>query len=281
MAIPQSNSVPNDNDNTSDPMTYSQLNKQRQQPVQSVEEIIDEPDSMEEDIARYNEEKEVIEDDDERYEKEVVVVEKEKKGGGGIGCSCKSCSCYGCLLFIILLVLLGAFIYFRPGFVWNGVKDFLNQGYQPNTEASVDYISDAQVIQQLQEEGSVEISEQELQTLVWNKTNSQGYYVDVEPNYVRIVRDLDKNTQNPLWFMIEFGQGSDSRLNLTKIGFQRFGMPSFLRDSISNMLFSALDVSGTEGESDRDKFIRLILDADENVVIDNVRFDKDKVTIEN
>lgn len=284
MATSQSGDISDDSNknNTSDPTTYSQLNKQ----VQDVneDETATESASMQEDIERYHKNKQIMEEPEEEDIETDTAIDRKKDNKRGmfprLGCSCRSCGCYGCLLLIMLIVLIGSLIYFRPEFVWNGVKDFLNEDYHPNTTTSV-AIDSNEVIQILMEEGRVELTEPELQALVRARANSQAYYVDVEPSYLRVVRDLDRDADKPLWLLLELGQGSDSSLSMTKVGFQRISLPSFLRESISDMLFSTLNVTGVEGQTDGHKFIRLILNADNTVSIGNVRFDKDKVTIEN
>ncbi len=220
-------------------------------------------------------------EDDSIYEEETKKKQKkEDTHKRGIGCSCRSCSCIGCLGFVLLLILLGLMIYFRPPFLWNATKKFLNAGYSPNNYEKLSTESVIESIKNdLSDDGLAQISEAELQNLAEDNLNIDDLFIDVEPNYFRIVSNLEDN-DNPLWFIFEIGQGSDNSVKVTKIGFERVGVPGFLQDTLSKGVFSAIDFTTNTGDDDSIKLIKLLLDAeDENININSVRFDKDIVVV--
>jgi len=211
----------------------------------------------------------------------------EKKKGKGRGCmlpscSCKSCSCFGCLGIIFVVVVIGAILYFRPPFIWNTIKSFLNDGYEPTAYQNVaasDVIKD--ISTELEQDSEVEITELQLQALVQREFDSDQVRVDVEPSFFRVVLDIEDDNDRPLWLIFEIGQQSDDNLKVTKIGFERIDAPDFLQDRVSDSAFGALEVTGAEGENDAIRLVSTLIDAeDQGITVESLRFDKDKITIE-
>ncbi len=219
---------------------------------------------------------------------EKVIIERERKPRRKlrllprVGCGCRSCSCFGCLTIILLLVLVGTILYFRPTFLWNPIKEYMNDGYAPQKYENVTAGSVRdQVDIKLDKQTSIEITESQLQALVRDKLNSKYTRVDVEPSYLRIVQDTEEDEQHPLWLIFEIGQTSDNKLQLTKVGFERLSAPAFLRNLASDSVFKAIDTAGVAGDNDAVKLITLLMEADdEGIKVKSVRFDKDKVTIQ-
>lgn len=213
--------------------------------------------------------------------------EKQVKKGSGCSlipkpkCSCQSCSCFGCLIIILFLVLMASILYFRPPFVWNIIKSYMNAGYKPQTYSTVSTDAVTKRIEtDLSQGKDATLTEQEMQSLLSKSLNINDVKVDVEPNYMRIVTDADNNNDHPLWLILEVAQQSDGNLKITKIGFNRIGAPSFLRNAISDSAFEALKLSGSDGNNSSNKMMTTAIDAGDNgISIESVRFDKDKVTI--
>ncbi len=205
---------------------------------------------------------------------------KRKRFSPKIGCSCRSCSCFGCFSLILILLLIIATIYFRPPLVLNLAKKFLNNGYNPPSVETVSNVSAVDMIKQDLEDNQASISESQLTALAKDTLNTNNLYVDIEPNYLRLVTNLS-DEDNPLWFIIELGQGTDSNLNITKVGFNRVSVPGVLRNVVSNGVFSAINLSDIKGKDEAFLFTKFLMDAEDNEIqFDKVRFDKDKLVIE-
>lgn len=220
----------------------------------------------------------------EKVKEKVIIREKKvSSGGGGIslpGCGCRSCSCFGCLFFIIIIVAIFSILYFRPSIFWNPIKTFLNAGEAPPVAAEIppEVIRD-QAKTEIESSQQTEISEKELQSLVRDKLDSDVIRVDIEPNFLMIYTNIDTE-EKPLWVVLEMGQNTDNKLEITKVGFGRFGIPEFFRDFLTDNAFVALSLAGASGDDDAVKLLNEVLETEEKeYTIEKVRFDKDKVTI--
>lgn len=229
------------------------------------------------------EEESIEEEMEEPLEEKVIVVEKRvksKRRFPRLGCGCRSCGCYGCLFIILIIVAIASLLYFKPAFVWNAIKDSLNKNYNPPVYTSSQPASVREnILESLTENNSVEVSESQLQSLIREELDSDEFRIDVEPNYLRVVQDVDGNEEHPLWLILEFGQGSDNDLKVTRFGFERVGIPSILRDPVSDTVLSAIETADIEGSNDATILIDLLLDPEDELDLKSVRFDKDKVTI--
>ncbi len=286
------------------PVTYGDLSKSRTNslpplPTQEKPVVESEQDHVNESEINERKETEKVENDEEKIEEEELskeeqqkdreefeekvvekVVYKDKKSRKLLpGCSCRSCSCFGCLAIIFLIVFFGLVLYFRPPFVWNVIKDTLNAGYNPPVVEQRSQIETRERIQSLVETNPVvEVTEAELQSLLNDKIKSTNYRIDIEPNYLRLARDIDSNPKQPLWIILEFGQGSSDNVKVTKLGFERVNVPGFMRDAVSDSIVNALRLSGDKTQDDTITIINFALDLDADSVA-KVRFDKDKITI--
>lgn len=255
-----------------------------------IEDLEEDPSTLRRFGGAHNRQAQGSGQDEEDEEMQNIAPQKDtKKGSGGgfkiptPGCGCKSISCYGCLLFLLLIVIIAACIYFRPSFVWNPLKSYLNNDYAPESQESMSASNVRDQVKASLEEDEInfDITEQEMQALIEDKLESDEYYIDIEPNYIRLVRDIDSSTDKPLWLIFEVGQGSNDELEFTKLGFEKTGAPGFLRDVLSKSLFSVLDLSDTEGENDAVRFVSFFLSkTQDKITVSNVRFDKDKITIQ-
>jgi len=208
--------------------------------------------------------------------------QKQGKGCSLPGCGCKSCACLSCLGIILIIVLFGAILFFRPPFIWNAIKSFLNDGYNPPTYDSQDSSAVVDnITKKVEAKGTVEITEKELQALLRSELGSSDVRIDVEPSYLRIASDIDDNEEHPLWLIIELAKTNDNKLKITKIGFERIDAPDFLGDAITDSAFQALDLSSTSEENDEaEQLVSTLIDAkDQGISLESVRFDKDKITI--
>lgn len=221
--------------------------------------------------------------------------QKEKKGSGCSipflklpGCGCKSCACSGCLGIILIMILFFLVIYFRPPFVWNSIKSYLNDDYSPTIYSEQ---SSSEVMEEINaafkngttgSEGNVEVevTEEELQSLVRDQLGSDDFLVDVEPNYFRIVSDIDNNDERPLWLIFEFALKSDGDIELSKFGFEKIDAPDFLEKKIFEGTDEAAEIVPGNNDGGAQDFIEILIDASDNgITLDSVCFDKDRITI--
>ncbi|MBD3281049.1 hypothetical protein GF389_06070 [Candidatus Dojkabacteria bacterium] len=206
-----------------------------------------------------------------------------RKGARGlrfIKCNCQTCSCFGCLSVMLLIAVIALVAYFRPPFVLNPIKKYLNQGYQPQpyqTSSVVDINN--QIAEELSDEGKATISEQQLQTLMNEQVGTEEVFVDVEPSSIRAVVDIEGESSVPLYLIIEFSHTSDDKLKITKLGFERVSAPKFVRDGLTESVFGLLEASATQGENEGAQFINSFVNQDNEDDIANVRFEKDQVVI--
>lgn len=227
---------------------------------------------------------EVEKEEAEKVEKAEEPKQEKAKGSGCSlpGCSCKSCACLSCLSIIALIVLFGVILFFRPPFIWNSIKSFLNKGYNPPVYESQDSVNLTNNIDKtLKTKKTVQITEAQMQALVRKELDSNDVRVDIEPSYFRIASDIDNNEEHPLWLIVEVAQTNDNKLKITRIGFERIGAPSFIKNAVSDSAFQALELNPGGGNQDAENLFAILIDAQDNgITISSVRFDKDKITIE-
>jgi hypothetical protein len=197
-----------------------------------------------------------------------------------LSCRCQNWACFGCLSIILVLVLLVLAIYFRPPFLLNPIKKYVNQGYQPQTYTTESVVDiNSRVADELTKNGEAVVTEQELQTLMKDKIGSEDISVDIEPSSLRVVKNIDNDSTVPLYVLIEISHTSDDKLKITKLGFQRYGAPKFIRDALTDSTFSLLDASTTAGDNEGAQFINSFVNQDNEDDIAGIRFEKDQVVI--
>lgn len=232
-------------------------------------------DSLNEEVEMYTEAEEL-----EKPPRKSPKRKRRRKRINLINCNCQSCSCFGCLLLLIVVILFFFVVYFRPPFVLNPVKRYLNKGYEPPKyeTQSVREIND-KIEFELNEKGEASVSEKELQSLLNDQLASTEYAIDVEPSSFRIVRNISDEI-NPLYIIVEVSHQSDGNLQITKIGTERIGAPAVLRDMLTNAAFDILDITATQGDSEAVLFVNSLIDQENEDSIGTIRFDKDRVTFE-
>ncbi|MBN1331518.1 hypothetical protein JW978_01365 [Candidatus Dojkabacteria bacterium] len=209
------------------------------------------------------------------------VVEKQKpRGKSWIKCNCQTCSCFGCLMIILFIIFIGLSIYFRPPFLLNPLKKYVNQGYAPQGYENVSVVDINEAIAlSLTKTGEAAITEGQLESLMSEQLKTDNVFVDIEPSTIRVVTDMDENSTVPLYLFIEISHTSDDKMLITKLGFQRYGAPKFIRNLLTDSAFAMLDTTMADGDDEGTQFINSFINQDNEGDIAGVRFEKDQIVI--
>lgn len=187
------------------------------------------------------------------HERVIVEKEPEKRNGcATLGCGCRTIACGGCLLIIALIVAIVYVVAAKPPALWGIVVNFLNDDI--HVPAYVPQPLDAtqsQINSQIQTVGdtTITITQDQLTTLARNNIkNLQDIVVEIKPEAMRLYWKIDKTIpDNPLYGVIEVKVGTDGKLEISKIGTGRIGIPDFLNQTISGVVNSFLNIGGTGG----------------------------------
>ncbi|MFQ5493324.1 MAG: hypothetical protein ACE5DX_04155 [Candidatus Dojkabacteria bacterium] len=189
----------------------------------------------------------------------------------------------GCLIIVLLLVLFFVTVIIRPPFLWNPFKDFLNAGLVP---PAVEETEVEQLYDKIGAEGkatlSYTLSEAEAIVLFRQLLSVESdLRIDSEENTMSILLNLDTD-ENPLW-MVARVEDDGSMLSVTKVGFERIGMPGGINSFLSDQLFGILNLTKQQvaGNSATRMFDFLLKSEDlpPTLEIENVYFRDDKIEI--
>lgn len=228
-------------------------------------------------------------DDEDDYEEEKPrekIVYRDREGGmpGCVkGCGCRSLSCGGCLLAILVIVGFFYVLINKPPIVWKEVINYLNNSVAiPKFNGMTSQNAKDQINSSAEASGfkTVTIDENELTAIVRdNFKQLDNATVDLEPDTLRIYWNLDKTIQdNPLIGVMEIKMDKDGKLNLTKVGTERVALPDFMNQLVSNLVPSVLSISSSD--KDKTQVIYNLLSSNQNFKIKGVKLEKDKLNLE-
>ena len=182
-------------------------------------------------------------DDEEGDEPQVVerVIIKEKGSGGGCFGFIRNLTCIVISMILLLIAAAVAIVIFKPAFITEPLKVFLNADYKPadvsegtSSESVKNYIDE--VTNATDGEVTFQITEDQLTTLVREKFDEN---VDVrtgmEENKLQLFIDIAQQGE-PLWLIIELSDNGDN-LTFSRIGFGRINTPPALRDFVKEQAF--------------------------------------------
>ncbi len=236
---------------------------------------------------------EEIEDDEEDDEdekepqvvREVIIKEKRVRSGGCFD-FIKDVTCFVVLAIIALIAATIAIVIFKPSFIVEPLKTFINGPYVSGSapkEQTPAAIEDA--IQQATEgkHGDVtfQVSEDQLSSLVKQRTEGgNDIRAQVEDKKFIILTNIS-DTGNPLWFVVEFTDTGEN-VELTHLGLGRLNTPEFLRTFLKGQLLKIFgsfseDLKVQTSEELANSLLNKFLGADAK--IRDVTFQKDVILV--
>lgn len=228
-------------------------------------------------------EKEIKPEPKKEVEKEIVYVERDRRGNGcRPGCGCRSIGCGGCLLIVLLIVGFSYLIISKPDSLWKRFVSFLNNDIQVQEFNNLSYEdATAQLNNQIDTIGDnqIVITEDQL-TAIGRKNIPQLNHltIDTKPNKIRVLWQLDKTTENePLWGIIEISKTETNDLEISKIGTNRVGLPSFVNRAITDLALNVLDF-GSE-DRDADQIFNQLVDFNEDYQIKSIDIKDNQVVV--
>lgn len=228
----------------------------------------------------------------------IVEVEKDDDDEGGIHIpnpflpikwlfqginGCRQLVVTGCFLIVVFIVALVLTVIFRPPFLWNPLKAFLNDDFNPPppAEASADEVY-AGISDQADEGLTASISEQQLSVLLSERIQQgKEVRVDMEDKLMRILVNID-TSDSPLWLALDIVQ-EDDKLAITRIGFGRLSLPEGVNSFLSDQIFAVLQLTKQQiAGSTTVKFTDLLIDQNKiegGVSISAIAFAPDELQI--
>lgn len=234
--------------------------------------------------------KEEVEEEDDEYEDRVR--RKDKKGGFSLGFlnpfrllrNIKRITCFGCFTIFVGILVLLATIIFRPPLTWEPLKSFLNNNYNPpqSEELSIDDI-EAFIDQNFEDEtqNAIVLNEKQVTAIVKSKFSSE-VSVDLEPGLMKLVVDADSKKENPLWLVVELKKTDDDKLEIQKIGFERFGLPSIINQRLGDAAFKAMNIAeGNIKDQSVNSALSFLSEGSEFIPteIESITFEKDQLVV--
>ncbi|MBN1915798.1 hypothetical protein JW796_02265 [Candidatus Dojkabacteria bacterium] len=228
------------------------------------------------------------EEDDEKDEPQVVerVIIKEK--GGGLGCFglIKRITCFILLIFLLLVTAVVALIIFKPPFLTEPLKMYLNGNYKPDktsegiTSISVESYID-EVTSPTNGEVTFQLTEDQLTTLVRARlADGADVRVGLEEEKIQIFVDVAEQGE-PLWVIVELTDTED-KLVFSRIGFGKINTPESLREFVKERAFGLMGTVIKDLELGTSEQLISSLAGGEissSVVIKDVKFAKDLVLV--
>jgi hypothetical protein len=210
---------------------------------------------------------------------------KEKKKGPGCFKIIKRLACLTVVLFLLLIAGIIALIIFKPSFVTEPLKIFLNGEYNPQTSDGVSQESVDGYIDEVTnaENGEVtfQLTEEQLNTLVRSRISRDlDLRTEVVPNSLRLHVDV-ASTGGPLWVVFELSESS-GQLNVSRLGLGRINSPSIFREFLKDQAFRLIGSLSEDLRVQSSEELVNSLIEDElrtDVTIQNVEFREDLVVV--
>lgn len=189
----------------------------------------------------------------------------------------------GCFFIVLGIILFVLFIVFRPVFLWNPFKDFLNEGLQPYPmEIDMQGFYEAASIT-ASTTRRLEITEEELAALFkQHLTDETDLRTQISPDRVRVMVNVEES-DHPLWLVADISKNEADTFSLTNAGFVRFGFPGGINSVIGDRIFSVLDLKKQQvaGNSNT-RFFNFLLDHarfTKNVVLKDVELEEGRIIL--
>ena len=191
--------------------------------------------------------------------KERVIVKYQDRPRGcapdiGCGCGCRTITCGGCLLFILVIIGFAYIIINKPAFIWSEVVEYLNDGqkapkYEPQDLTTLQESINSQISNI--GEVSINLTQDQLTTLIRNNTvQLKDLTVDIDPNLLTLYWYLDNSLPaKPLYGIVEIKSTESGNLEITKVGTGKVGLPDAVNKFATNTVYSLLNLENTEGTS--------------------------------
>lgn len=185
--------------------------------------------------------------------KERVIVKYQDRANGclpdiGCGCGCRTITCGGCFLFLLLIIGCIYIVINKPPFIWSEIVEYANNGIEAPkyTPQDLNNLQD-NINSQINNIGEVKINltQDQLTTLIRNNTTGlNDLTVDINNNEMIIYWQLDKTLPaKPLYGIVEIKETSEGNLEISKIGTGRIGLPDFISTAATNTVYSLLNIN--------------------------------------
>ncbi|KXK25795.1 MAG: hypothetical protein TR69_WS6001001401 [candidate division WS6 bacterium OLB20] len=191
----------------------------------------------------------------------------------------------GCFLIVALIVLAVLFLIFRPVFLWNPLKAYLNEDIAVNQ----DYLALEQVYDEINFEaeqiGMTELDEEELTAIFKQQVPKEtDVHVEVEKDLLRVMMNVEQ-TDHPLWFVIDIAQNPETGgVSIANVGFVRHGMPGGINSFVGDRIFSLLDLTQQQiAGNSPNRFMEFVVDStrmSKVVKITDAHFEENMIVLE-
>jgi hypothetical protein len=206
-----------------------------------------------------------------------------KKSGGclGMGCSCRTISCGGCFIIVLVIIIFTFLVVNRTPFFWSPFVDFMNAGVEvPEIDNLTADEAKENINVQIKTVGEnlVHIDESELTALVKARIpDLPNPVVDIEPEYFRIYFELDKTIEDkPLYGMIEV-KHDGTKVYFSQFGTGRVAFPEFLNEAVTTFILAR--VSNVQNVDKNYAILYNFLAPDSSVTLSKLDLDKDELEI--
>lgn len=183
----------------------------------------------------------------EELEKDVQKLKKKTRKKLG----CKTTSCLGCL---IIIILLGLIVFFKPPFILNPFKSYLNGAYGNEVPAyeKRDVKLNDLFGSDSSKQATFELTETDLiNLLACDKCSMKIDRIEIESQKITFLKNLS-NSGYPLWFAIEI-KIADDAFKVEKIGLGKLDLPELVTNSIAQKSFDVIN------ETDNNTFFNQIV----------------------
>ncbi len=210
-----------------------------------------------------------------------VVVEHTRRG---IGCSCRTISCTGCLIIVALIVAIIYIVIARPPAIVNPIKVWLNDGLQATinegtTPEAALAAWTAQGTNFKVGDNDLVVKQDELRALIQSKVgNVNAINVQILSGKIKLYVNGDTNTDVPLWLVGEIASEDGQHLHLTKLGTERIGLPTFMNDFLTRVIFSVLNLAGNK-QASSDDLISAVLPLPSTIQLKSLKMEPGVLTI--
>jgi len=200
------------------------------------------------------------------------------------GCSCRTITCSGCLLFLILLIVLIYILIARPPAIMNPVKIWLNDSLQAapgdGTTAAAAYADLAGQASNFRVgDNDLVIMQNEIQAILQDKAGDKAAVnLLVLPAKVKVFIDGDPQSDIPLWWVAEISTEDGEHLQISKLGTERIALPAFMNEFLTRVIFSVAGlVTGNNGGSEN--LLSTVIPLPENVKLRAIKLENGKMTV--
>jgi hypothetical protein len=200
------------------------------------------------------------------------------------GCGCRTISCSGCLLFLVLLAALVYVLIARPPFIMNPVKTWLNDGLQAapgdGTTSLAAYASLAGQASNFRVgDNDLVIMQNEMQAILQDKAGDRGaVQLQILPSKVKVFIDGDPQSEVPLWWIAEIGTEDGQQLKISKLGTERVGLPAVMNEFITRVIFSIAGLV-TGNNTGSENLLGTVIPLPENVQLKAIKLEEGKMTV--